>query len=154
MTGGMPSEQEVSAAVEQARQLLEKYGYQFPASTRELLTWLTADTPYPNPPIESVLKNPYLVIHEIVEITEAKGAGLTLARDVIVKNMQTVSDAHLVAAVVEFDVAAKDGAVDHLRARYADLQSWCEDPLLTPNQRVRYEEFRTTVERRLLAGSV
>jgi hypothetical protein len=147
-------EDAVPAAVRRARHLLSKYGYDYSASSEELIAWLEADTPYPNPPHESLVRNPYLVVHEIVEIAEARKAGLTITKNVIVGNMRTVSDAHLIAAAVEFDIAAKDRAADHLRSRYRDLTSWCEDPLLTPGQRERYEAFRLKTERKLRSAGL
>jgi hypothetical protein len=137
-----------------ARHLLRKYGYDYRASSAELIAWLEAETPYPNPPHESLVRNPYLVVHEIVEIAEARKAGLTITRNVIVRNMEVVNEAHLIAAAVEFDIAAKDRATDHLRSRYRDLTSWCEDPLLTPGQRERYEAFRLEKERKLRSAGL
>ncbi len=138
-------------SLKRARALLRRCGYDFPSSSRELVAWLKTDTPYSNPPNDSLLKNPYLVVHEIVEIAEVKKRGLRITKDVIVKNMELINDAHLAASTVEFNVAARDGALDHLRSRYADLRSWCKDPLLTIPQREQYEAFRAATERRLAA---
>lgn len=132
-----------------ARALLRRCGYDFPSSSREVVAWLKTDTPYPNPSNDSLLKNPYLVVHEIVEIAEVKKMGPRITKDVIVKNMELINDAHLVAAMVEFDVAAREGAVGHLRSRFKDLKSWCKDPLLTPVQRSRYKAFCKATARRM-----
>ena len=142
-------EDAVPASLKTARRLLQTYGYDHRASSRELIGWLTSDTPYPNPPNDALVRNPYLVLHEVVEIAEVRRMGLRITKDVIVKNMERVNDAHLTASMAEFDVAARDGALDHLRSRHEDLKSWCKDPLLTSVQRKRYEAFRAATERRL-----
>ena len=144
-------EDRVPSSMGTTRLLLRKAGYECHVTSSELVAWLKTDTPYLNPSNESLLKNPYLVIHEAVEINEVKKMGLRITKDVIVRNMERINDAHLTASIVEFDIAAKDAALDHLRSRYGDLRSWCEDPLLTPVQKERYEAFRAETERRLRA---
>ncbi len=142
-------EDAVPSSVKTARRLLRAHGYEYSVSPQELVAWLKTETPYPNPANEALLENRYLVVHEIVEIVEAKRMGLKITEDVIVKNMEKINDAHLIAAQVEFDVAAKDGAHEYLRSRYKDLKGWCEDPLLNLTQKRRYESFRAATERRL-----
>lgn len=137
----------VPASLKTSHRLLRAYGYDYSVSPRELVAWLKTDTPYPNPTNEALLENDYLVVHEIVEIVEAKRMGLKITKDVIVKNIERINDAHLTAAMVEFDVAVKEGAFDHLRSRLRDLTGWCEDPLLTQDQRTRYNTFRTRMKR-------
>lgn len=147
-----PARERFEAAVATGNGLLAKHGYAERGTAEELEAWLRTDTPYPNPDPGDLLGSPYLVVHEIVEIAEAKRRGLGITKDVIVRHMETINDAHLVAAKAELRIAAAEGALDHVRSRFADLRTWCEDPLLTPVQRGAYEAFRTQVAR-LLEGT-
>ncbi len=127
--------------------LLARHGFAARGTAGELRDWLQTDTPYPNPEPDDLLNSPFLVVHEIVEIDEAKRRGLRITKDVIVRNMETINDAHLAAAQVELRIAAAEGAVAYVESRLADLRGWCEDPLLTLAQRSAHEAFRDRVAR-------
>ncbi len=135
------------AAVARGNALLARHGFMQRRTADELRAWLQTDTPYPNPDPGDLLDSRFLVVHEIVEIDEAKRRGLRITQDVIVRNMETINDAHLTAAVVELRLAAAEGDLAHVESRFADLESWCEDPLLTASQRRAYLEFRERVSR-------
>ena len=132
-------------AVEKGNALLARNGYTYRGTASELMAWLRTDTPYPNPTPAMLLGTTFLVVHEIVEIAEAKRMGLRITKDVIVRNMEKINDAHLIAAEVEFRVAASEGEARYVETRFADLSSWCEDPLLTGSQRAAYESLRERV---------
>lgn len=134
-------------AVQAGNALLAAHGCPYRGTASDLRAWLRTDTPYPNPSPGELLDTVYLVVHEIVEIAEAKRMGLGIAKDVIVRNMERINDAHLIAAEVELRVAASEGEVRYVGERLADLGSWCEDPRLTGPQRAAYESFRERVDR-------
>ncbi len=142
-----PPRARFEVAVASGNALLEHHGYQARGGADELAAWLQTETPYPNPDPADLLDPPFLVVHEIVEIAEAKRHGLRITKDVIVRNMETINDAHLVAAEAELHIAAAEGDVDYVAARFADLGSWCKDPLLTHPQRTAYVAFRDRVTR-------
>ena len=96
-----------------------------------------------------LLECPFLVVHEIVEIEEAKRRGLRIAKDVIVRNVEAIHDAHLVAAEVELGIAVAESDLAYVRSRYADLESGCDDPALTAAQRAAYDAFRDRLAKRL-----
>ncbi len=130
----------------EAQTLLARYGHVYPGTPDELMAWLRTDTPYPNPSPADLLDVPFLVVHEIVEIAEARGMGLRITKDVIVRNMERINDAHLRATDVELDIAIHEGRTDYVRSRFLDLRCWSRDPLLTPSQRKAYEAFRDRIE--------
>lgn len=134
-------------AVEAGNALLARWGYAYRTTATELVAWLQTDTPYPNPAPAKLLDTIFLVVHEIVEIAEAERMGLKITKDVIVRNMEKINDAHLIAAEVELRVAVAEGDIRYVETRLADLGSWCEDPLLTASQRAAYESFRNRVRR-------
>lgn len=143
--GTIPSRERFEAAVAVGNALLERHGFPQRGTAAELEAWLLTDTPYPNPDPADLLDAPYLVVHEIVEIYAAMRRGLRITKDVIVRNMTAINDAHLEAAEVEFRIAAAEGARGYVADRYADLRSWCDDPLLTAGQRGAYGTFRDRV---------
>ncbi|HII41493.1 MAG TPA: hypothetical protein HA326_09820 [Thermoplasmata archaeon] len=143
--GSFPPRERFEAAVAEGNALLTRYGYPQRGTAEELSAWLHTDTPYPNPDPADLLGVPFLVVHEIVEIDETKRRGLRITQDVIVRNMEIINDAHLTAAEIELRIAAAERKLPYVASRFADLESWCEDPLLTEDQKARYESFRERV---------
>lgn len=139
------------AAVAAGNARLGRHGFPQRGTAAELEAWLQTDTPYPNPEPGDLLDTPYLVVHEIVEIDAARRRGLRITKDVIVRNMEAINDAHLEAAEVELRIAAAEGDRAYVNERLADLRSWCEDPVLTGAQRRAYEALRDRVTRWLEA---
>ncbi len=147
-----PPRERFEAAVAAGNALLGKHGFPQRGTAEDLEAWLRTDTPYPNPDPGDLLDSPLLVVHEIVEIDEAKRRGLRITKDVIVRNMEAINDAHLAAAEVELRIAAADREAAYVASRFADLESWCEDPVLTEPQRARYVAFRERVAKWLTAA--
>lgn len=141
-----PSRERFETAVAEARALLARHGYAYRGDSDALMAWLQTDTPYPNPSPAELLETPLLVVHELVEIAEVQGMGLRITRDVIVKNLEKINDAHLRAAEVEIAIAMDEGRTDYVRSRVPDVAGWCEDPLLTPSQKREYEAFRARID--------
>ncbi len=144
--GSFPPRARFESAIRDGNARLARNGFPHRCSADELRAWLRTDTPYPNPSPADLLDSPLLVVHEIVEIEEVKRRGLRITKDVIVRNPETINDAHLVAARAELAIAAKEGDRGHVASRYVDLRGWCEDPLLTPSQRAAYNAFRDRVK--------
>jgi len=66
--------EEVEKAVISVEKLSEKHGYKLPAnvSAEDLIKYFEAETPYTDISSTEVLKEPLLVVHELVELSEAK----------------------------------------------------------------------------------
>ena len=75
-----------------------RFGRTCDVSAEDVAKWFEADTLYPDVTLDEVLKNTWIVVHEIVEIDAVKKAGLILARDVIVANPEEVDRANHEAA--------------------------------------------------------
>jgi hypothetical protein len=142
----------ISKAVDDARQLLKDHGYICQTTEEDLVRWFEADTPFDeNFGLDKVIGIPLLVIHELVEIENVKKMGLALTKDVIVKNLEKVDDAHLVATQVELRIAASVGDIDHLRSRLGNIRMWIEEPSVTAENKERYrhlyDETAAAIER-------
>lgn len=140
-------ESQLERAVQQARDALADTGYLANAELGELHAYFEAETIQDDViTMDEVFRNPFLLMHELVEITEIKRQGLELRRDVIVENSEIVYDSHMKAAEIELRLAEKAGNREHLRRRLKDVRNWCEDPLLPLPWKHRCEELllRTT----------
>ncbi len=103
----------------------------------------------PDITLDEVLKNPWLVVHEIVEIDAIKKAGLVLAKDVTIAHPEEVDRAHYETAKIELRIAAKNRDARHLRDRIPGIRSWSKDPQVLPEMRTRYVRLCSETEQAL-----
>lgn len=129
---------DVARALRRGRRSLRRLGQPCRVSMDTFIRWLHTDTPYANPPFEAIVRNPYLVVHELVEIREVWRLGLRITKDVILRHPLEINRAHYEAARVEFEIATRDGAVAHLETRLQDLKGWIHDSSLSLSQKKRY----------------
>ena len=121
----------VEQKVSEAKQILKKYNLKVDVDPEDLISYFQATSPTGDTTtLNDVLKNLFLLVHELVEINELKKRGLSITKDVIVKNIDTVYNAHLIATEVELYIAYKHDALKHIRNRIKNIESWLEDPLL------------------------
>lgn len=127
----MFSVDEIDKIVKDGKKILEEHSYKCDVTADELIQYFKADS-YEEDQItfEDVLKNPLLVVHELVEITEIKKRGLKISKDVIIKNYDIIYEAHLMAADKELEVAMAMKQLEHIRDRIKDIKNWLEDPNL------------------------
>jgi len=152
---GIPLER-YAAALAEAVRILARYGYEYSVAAEDLRAYAQADTLYPSAiSWDEILGNRLIVVHEVVEIAELKRMGLEITRDVIVRNLERVYEAHLKAAEIEMAIAESMGNYMHIRDRLKAVQDWIEDPLVPPGLRGRYEELYTRVRHTIahLSGS-
>jgi hypothetical protein len=139
----MVRDAEIRNAVEDARSLLSNHGYDCRTTVEDFILWFQADTPYDlGGEFDSVIHNPLLVAHELVEIENVKAMGLKLTKDVIVKNLQKVDDAHLKATRIELELAILLRNTQHVSERIDNISMWLEDPSVTPESKDQYRELR------------
>ena len=137
----MAETSEIERAVENARQLMARFGIECTTTVDELKLWFQADTLYPDASLDEILDTQLIVVHELVEINEVKNAGLKLTKDVILKNLDAVDTAHLVAATVELNLAYKLGDADHLKSRIRNIEQWCIDESVSEGNQKKYKEL-------------
>lgn len=135
-------------AVGEATELLRRHGYDYAILPDDLRRYAQADTFYPSAITwEEILKDELLVVHEVVEIAEMKRMGLEITKDVIVRNVDRVCEAHLRAAEVEIELARAMGNVAHIRDRLQVFGSWIEDRLVPPELKDEYEQAYARAKR-------
>ena len=128
---------------------LVEFGKTCEVSAEDIARWFEADTLYPDVTFDDVLRNPWLVTHEIVEIDAVKKVGLALSKDVILANPDEVDRAHLTAATIELRIAAKKKDAAHLRERIPDIRNWTMDPNVLPEMKAKYARLCKETEQAL-----
>lgn len=140
----MVSREEVHAAVDKAKELMLDCGLDVDATAEDLVEWFDTALPIPDITLGEVVLNPLLVVHELVEIDEMLKMGFALTKDVILKNPGKVDDAHLKAAEIEMRIAHSIGAIEHIKDRILDMESWCVDESLAECRRADYGRLLAT----------
>ena len=140
----MATSSEINQAVQEAKQLLKDHGYDCTTTADDLRRWFEADTPFDEDfGLNEVLKQPLIVVHELVEIENVKQMGLSLTKDVIIKNLEKVDDAHMIATEVELKIAIAMRDVNHIRDRLENIRMWSEDDTVTPVNKEKYRRMHS-----------
>jgi hypothetical protein len=100
----------------------------------ELIDYFEGDAPSGDTiTLEQVLQSKWLLVHEVVEISELKKLGYSIAFDLLISKPIEVFKAHLTATEWEFQLARKEDARDWIKKRLNDVRNWLEDPNLQPS---------------------
>ncbi len=134
----MADRRRIQSEVSNCKRLLEDHGIECSATADDLVAWFSADTAYPDISLDEVLDIPLLVVHELVEISEVKRMGLSLTKDVILKNPEAVDRAHCLATLAELRMAVELGNLEHVQRRIRSIEDWVNDPLSTDECRAEY----------------
>jgi hypothetical protein len=137
---------EIDARIERAKEALKQFGYdRIDVSAREFYDWMTGEIFSDDPTtLRDVLGNEYIMIHELVEITELKKMGRTIDKRVIVDSPRTeVYAAHLTAMETELKYALHkcDTYWAKIRLRQHKEGVLDDDPNLPEELRPRAEEI-------------
>lgn len=137
----MTAGSDIVGPVERAKELLRHHGYDCKVSADDMSKWFRTNTRHADIGLEAVLRNSLLVVHEVVEIDAVKRMGMSLAKDVIVRNPERTAEAHLMAAEVELEVAVATEDYGHIANRLHDMKAWCLDPSMPRRLRHAYSEL-------------
>jgi hypothetical protein len=137
---------EIDAKIARAERALKQLGYsRIDVSAREFYDWMTGEIFSDDPTtLRDVLGNEYLMIHEMVEISEIKKMGRTIDKRVIVDSPKLVIyDAHLTAMETELEYALhKDDTFwAKIRLRQHKEGVLDDDPNLPKELRPRAEKL-------------
>lgn len=150
----MASDEQIREAVDHAKALLEKQGRVCRTSVADLKAWFNADTPFEDSCLDDIIGNPYLVIHELVEVDEVLEMGLKIGKNTIVDNIQKVDEAHLKATTVELLTAFINGDGAHISSRLPDIQRWIDDPTVTTRQKKKYRRLHASAVQMASVASI
>lgn len=104
-------------------------------SPKEFYNYMTGETPTGDTiTILDVLDNKFLMIHEVVEISELKKLGIPINEDTVMKSYPSpIYETHYSATMWEFDYALRKRNYNWLKARMKHTRSWLEDPNTPPH---------------------
>jgi hypothetical protein len=137
---------EIDAKIGKAKEALKQFGYdRIDVSAREFYDWMTGEIFSDDPTtLRDVLGDEYIMIHELVEISELKKMGRTIDKRVIADSPRTaVYDAHLTAMETELKYALHkcDTYWAKIRLRQHKESVLDDDPNLPEELRPRAEEI-------------
>jgi hypothetical protein len=116
-----------------------------PLTSKEFFDYLTGETlTGDTTQIEDILTSDYLMIHEIVEISELKLRGIPIHRRTFLEHPLAVYEVHLTATDYELKYALRQKDYDWLRLRLQQAECWFDDPHL-PQQLV--PKYRALLDR-------
>ncbi len=136
----------VQEKLAEAEHLLELVDYKNLTSVDDILLYYSADTFYEDLSLEQVLKNIFLVVHELVEISEIKKMNLQLTKNVILKNPSKIYKAHLIATEKELKIAFLVDNIEHIKRRRKDVEDWLSDPYLPGSLVEKVKQLLKTVD--------
>lgn len=124
----------IRTRIDEISEILRENGYEpEEISEEEFYQYLTGETPYKEKYLmEDILKSDFLMLHEVVEISELKRMGIPVNKRTVMEFHPKVYEAHLTATDVELSYALRVGDFSWIRTRLEHVRSWKEDELLPP----------------------
>lgn len=150
--GGVFTSNVINAEIKKARETLEEFGYDLgDVSAREFYDYMTAPIFSDDPTtLRDVLGNEYIMIHELVEISELKKIGRRIDKNVIMKTSKIpFYTAHFNAMETELKYALYKGDTywAKIRLRQHKESVLDDDPNLYEELRPKadeiYEKYRS-----------
>ena len=147
--------EKITAEVKEASRKLKTMGYQsYSISSREFYDYMTGETPTGDTiTILDVLDNEFLMMHEVVEISELKSQGIPIDKQTVMKSHPKVYENHYKATEYELDYALDKGNYDWVGIRIGHAKSWLEDPDLSPHLIQRCKTIITKLSKAMEASS-
>ncbi len=120
----------VSLKLKRAVEIARSLGYYCEdISPREFYGYMTGKTVSGDKmPLEEVLTNEFLMLHEVIEISELKKKGITIGEMTIVNyHPKTIYEAHITATEYEIKHALNKGDLAYVKLRLLHIREWLED---------------------------
>ena len=77
--------------------------------------------------LQDVLDNRWLLIHELIELSELKNMGLKISAELLTTHPNGVDIAHVTATEYELKFAKEGNDLDWVRMRIGGINAWLED---------------------------
>jgi len=122
--------------IRRALRILRSYNINCKVTSEEFLRYVTAPTlTGDTTKLEDILENDFLMIHEIIEICKFKELGISIDRNIFLRNPDLAYELHLEAMKIELDYARRKNDLEWIRKRVNDLESYLDDPNLPASLR-------------------
>lgn len=122
----------ISVKIKETADILKELGYKCEIiSSKEFYDYMTAYTPTGDTiTLEEVLQNKFLIVHEVVEISELKKMGVPINKNTILQFYSKVYEAHLTALDYELTYADSIKNYKWLKQRFKNFQSQLNEKCL------------------------
>ena len=119
----------IAEKLKETNKTLKRLGYETQHfSPKEFYDYMTGETPTGDTiTIVDVLDNEFLMIHEVVEISELRKMSIPTNKNTVVKFHPKVYEAHFTATEQELNYAFSKKDFDWLKVRMNHAKSWLED---------------------------
>jgi len=120
----------INARIKEATTILKQLGYKSEdISPKEFYDYMTGETPTGDViTLNDVLNNEFLMVHEVVEISELKKKGIPIDKQTVVNYYpRTTYEAHFTATEYELTHALNKKGYDWLKLRMHHAQDWLND---------------------------
>jgi len=127
--------EKIKIKIEEISRILRELGYDLKSiSEKEFYYYLTGETPYQEAyKLNDVLENEFLMLHEVVEISELKKMGIPINRSTVMDFHTKVYEAHLTATDIELSYALKKRDFSWIKTRLEHAKQWINDEYLPPS---------------------
>jgi hypothetical protein len=145
--------EEISKALEKAKCCLEDNGIETETvGPQDLIAFFDGEAPSGDTAtLRDITEQRWLMIHEIVEISELRRRKLDISVLTLRSHPHDVSECHLIATKTEFTLARQDGDHEWLRQRVPLIRSWRNDDGMTNRMWTEYlaleNEFKEYLQR-------
>lgn len=141
--------------LKEATAKLKELGYKSqPICPREFYDYMTGEPPTGDTiTIADVLDNEFLMIHEVVEISELKKRGVPINKQTVTVTFPNSSyDTHYTATECELDYALSKKNYTWVKTRLAQAKDWLQDEnlphFLTPQYKALIQKFSKALEKK------
>ncbi len=126
---------EIADRIREAERILSERGYDYErVEPREFFDYLTGPTATGDKTtLREVLDSRYLMVHELVEMSELKKRGIPLRKDTVTTFHPAVYEVHMTAFDFELSLARDEGDRGWVEQRVRLVDSWLEDELMPPH---------------------
>ncbi|HUT82786.1 MAG TPA: hypothetical protein VMZ29_16440 [Candidatus Bathyarchaeia archaeon] len=109
---------------------------------QELQAYFEGDAPSGDSiTLDMVLQKKWLLVHEIIELSELKKQSFTINSNLLFTQPAEVFNAHLIATEWELALALKENDRQWIQKRLKDIQSWLADTSLNNELKARCKKL-------------
>lgn len=127
--------EEIEARIKETESILTMRGYGYErVEPREFFDYMTGETPTGDKiTLREVLDSRYLLVHELVEMSELKKRGIPLGKETAATFTPEVYETHINAFEFELDLAVDEGDHAWIEQRLKLVESWIGDESMPPH---------------------
>lgn len=132
---------EISSKVDEAMKILKVLGYRSETITpEEFYDYMTGETPTGDLiTLTDILNNEFLMVHEVVEISELKKRDIPINKQTIIQFYTEVFKVHFTALNYELTYALNKQHYEWIRSRLTDTERQLNDPYMQKFNNLKQE---------------